>query len=144
MSEKLIWLPAYQVGEPEIDLQHKKLFKMINALQSEYESGNNKTNIQNILEEMGNYLNTHFSCEEGYLKNHPNLAKHRKEHWMFVEKTMKYTRDFDANDAIFEYDILDFLKRWLVNHVLNTDIVFFRELKKQSAVKPDCKCSNQS
>ena len=130
MSEKLKWQTAYQVGVQEVDNQHKKLFEMINALQEEYESGNKKTNIQKILEEMVNYLNKHFSCEETYIKKHPKFAKHRKEHWMFVEKTMKYSRDFDKNDAIFEYDILDFLKRWLVNHVLNTDIVFFRELKE--------------
>ncbi|MBF0449448.1 MAG: hemerythrin family protein [Candidatus Magnetomorum sp.] len=129
MAERIKWQALYKVGEPEIDEQHKQLFKMINSLQDAYEAGRNKTNIQKILEEMGTYLSTHFTCEEGYLKGHPRFEAHRKEHWKFVEKTMTFTRDFDASDAIFEYDILDFLKRWLVNHVLNTDIVFFRELK---------------
>jgi hemerythrin len=129
MSEKIQWQIAYQVGVPEVDQQHKKLFDMLNRLQDIYESGNVKSEIQQVLEEMGDYLNTHFSCEEIYLKNHPRIEAHRKEHWFFVEKTMKFTKNFDLNDAVFEYEILDFLKRWLINHVLNTDIVYFRELK---------------
>jgi len=129
MNEKLKWQVAYQVGIPEIDKQHKRLFEMLNKLQDIYESDNVKSEIQTVLEEMGDYLNIHFSYEETYLKNHPRFDAHRKEHWFFVEKTMKFTKDFDLNDAIFEFEILDFLKRWLVNHVLNTDIVYFRELK---------------
>jgi len=130
MSEKIIWQAAYKVGEPEIDAQHKKLFEMLNRLQYTYEDNNIKSEVQKVLEEMVDYLNTHFSCEEGYLKDHPRIEAHRKEHWFFVEKTMKFTRDFDLDDAIFGYEILDFLKRWLINHVTNTDIVYFRELQK--------------
>ena len=133
MSDKLKWQVAYQVGEPEVDAQHKQLFETLNRLQDVYESGNVKRDIQKVLEEMGDYISNHFSCEESYLKDHPRIESHRKEHWFFVEKTMKFTRDFDHNDAVFEYDILDFLKRWLINHVLNTDIVYFRELRKQHA-----------
>jgi hemerythrin len=103
---------------------------MLNKLQDIYEAGNVKSEIQPVLEEMGDYLNTHFSCEEGYLKNHPRFEAHRKEHWFFVEKTMTFTKEFDLDDAVFEYEILDFLKRWLINHVLNTDILYFRELGK--------------
>jgi len=132
MTEKIKWQVAYQVGVPEIDKQHKQLFTLLNRLQDIYNSGNIKSEIQKTLEEMVDYLNTHFSCEEGYLKNHPRIEKHRKEHWLFVEKTMKFTKDFDLNDAVFEYEILDFLKRWLVHHVLNTDIVYFRELNSSA------------
>jgi len=131
MRERLKWQVAYQVGVPEIDSQHKRLFELLNRLQDLYESGNIKSEIQQVLEQMGDYLNTHFSCEEGYLKNHPRIEAHRKEHWFFVEKTMKFTKDFDHNDAVFKYEILDFLKRWLINHVLNTDIVYFRENSKE-------------
>jgi len=129
MEKKLKWQTAYMVGEPEVDQQHKKLFEMINSLQDTYETTNNKADLQKILEQMGDYLATHFSCEEKYLKDHPRFEAHRKEHWKFVNNTIQFTRDFDADDAIFEYSVLDFLKRWLLNHVLNTDIVYFRELK---------------
>ena len=60
MNEKLKWQVAYQVGIPEIDKQHKRLFEMLNKLQDIYESDNVKSEIQTVLEEMGDYLNIHF------------------------------------------------------------------------------------
>jgi hemerythrin len=134
MEHKLQWQTAYMVGVKEVDQQHKQLFEMINSLQDAYESNQQKADIQKILEKMGDYLSTHFTCEEQYLKDHPRFEEHRKEHWKFVNQTMKFTHEYDSNDAVFEYSVIDFLKRWLLNHVLNTDIVFFRDLKKSASI----------
>lgn len=129
--ELIKWNAKYCVGVEEIDTQHQRLFALINQLVANF-GGNNRQEMANALEEMVNYIDYHFNCEEKYFKSHPRYEDHRREHYEFVRKTLELQKDFLQKRADITRDVLQFLISWLKNHILGTDRKFFTEMQQIS------------
>jgi hemerythrin len=124
------WEKKYSVGVSEIDNQHQQLFEVLNKFILNFGAGNSREEVQSVLEEMISYMDYHFTSEERYLKQHSEFEKHRRLHADFVQKTLQLQKDFLENGTEISQDILKFLIKWLKNHILATDMVYFDEMKK--------------
>ena len=67
MYGKITWLPAYEVGIPEIDRQHQKIISVINK----FIDGGAAITVDSevlseLLSELIAYANEHFSTEEDF------------------------------------------------------------------------------
>jgi len=113
----------------EIDIQHQQLFKLLNDFILNFREGNSRDELQSVLEEMINYMDYHFTSEERYLKQHPDFAKHRRQHYDFVQKTLQLQKDFVEKGMEISQDVLKFLITWLKNHILATDMAYFHDIK---------------
>ncbi len=127
--ELIKWEEKYSVGVEEVDRQHQRLFALLNRFIENF-GGPDKAGLADVLEEMVNYIDFHFKCEEGYLQAHPDIEEHRREHFSFVRKTLQLQKDYLQDKADITLDVLQFLVSWLKNHILGMDRKFFEEMGK--------------
>ncbi|MHC4270031.1 MAG: bacteriohemerythrin [Planctomycetota bacterium] len=126
------WDDKYSVGISLIDEEHKKLIGTLNKAIFTKQHNDNPEEISEVLREMTNYAKTHFATEEANMIkfNYPDYDNHRKEHQAFSIETIAYHDKLIKGDKQIANEILEYLKWWLVNHILITDkkyVVCFNE-----------------
>lgn len=121
--EALPWKEKYSVKVKTIDDHHKVLVKLINELNNAmlYEKG--RSTISSIIKGLVDYTIFHFDYEEKMLERngYGDLVNHKKIHVKFVDKMKEIQKDFDSGEKELSKDVMDFLKVWLVEHIMGTD-----------------------
>ncbi len=117
------WTPNFSVGVREIDEQHKTLVNTINKLFRALKDGVAFMELNAIVSDLTEYTKVHFRNEEKYfnLFKYPDAASHIAEHQMFIEKVSGFHEDLKARKISLSFDVMDFLKSWLINHILISD-----------------------
>lgn len=132
-QKKLIeWGPRYFIGVKSIDDQHKVLVDLMNEIYAAFGSNKNKKAISHVLNELIDYTVYHFGHEEEIFEkyNYKDSENHNLQHKKFVEKIKAFQKDFNEGNAALSFDLIDFLKDWLINHILKIDakyVPFFKE-----------------
>ena len=123
ISEVLEWDDKYSVGISMIDEEHKKLIGLLNKVIYAKEHNGNPEELKEVLYGITMYAMIHFSEEENYMLefNYPEYQTHRNEHIDFSNKTLAYCERIANRDSHFTNEVLEYLKRWLVNHIKVTD-----------------------
>ncbi|MCP4216141.1 MAG: hemerythrin family protein [bacterium] len=126
------WDESYSVQVTEMDDQHKVLVGLINRLHDAMKEKKAKDIQKGILQELITYTKTHFTEEEEYLEKHnyPYLNEQKKQHEEFVAKLREFIRDYKDGKLMLSFDIMKFLKDWLINHILKIDqkyTTYFKE-----------------
>jgi hemerythrin-like metal-binding protein len=118
----MAWDESLETRIPHMDEQHRKLVSLINDLDQAVEDGTGGLLISYVLQELIRYVKDHFNDEEQLLMRHgfPELAGHRREHDLFVERLGQISDSFKDGDELSS-SVLDFLKDWLVIHIKGTD-----------------------
>ncbi|MGY6274221.1 bacteriohemerythrin [Methylomonas sp. MgM2] len=127
LVEILPWNEAFETGLPEIDIQHKKLVRLINQLAQEWSSLVEVERLNLVLEELEAYASYHFQTEEAiwhrYLSEDAWEKSHKEAHQSFTNKIMQLKSQETSKplDAVIE-DVLKFLTHWLLYHILDSDM----------------------
>ncbi len=135
MAKKLIeWSQIYSVGYEDIDIQHNKLIDLINEMFNAFSEGKAEEKINDIIEELISYTQYHFDLEEKYFykHNYPETDEHVNEHQKFVASIIKFKEDIKNKKENVHYEIFEYIKKWLVDHILVADMkysTFFKGLK---------------
>jgi hemerythrin len=116
------WDDKFSVGVEEIDAQHKNLIKMVNEFYDGV-TGDDAKALGGLLNSLIEYAVHHFATEEKYMKkfNYPGTAAHIKEHQSFAEKATDVKMRFDGGKLVLSLEITNFVRDWIVKHVLGTD-----------------------
>jgi len=124
--EKVSWKEEYSVGVEKIDHQHQHLFELINKLIERPVSSDDSELVPEILSEMINYAREHFTTEETLMQKYgfPQLELHKKEHDYFINTTAELAIGFKDNKNTTGDEMVEFLKIWLTNHILKTDMKY--------------------
>lgn len=116
------------IGVPEIDDEHKRLFELIGEVDAALKANSDSiSTAMALLNELKQYAITHFAHEEAYMASihDPELERQQKEHQTFVDKVNSYRfsdiTDETAKELILE--LLEFLSKWLMGHILGSDIL---------------------
>ena len=117
------WEDRYSVGIREIDTQHKKLIAMINDFYEGMKGGKTKEALSAIVDSLLKYAATHFGYEEMYFDKfgYPGTVEHKAIHKAFAEKVTEFKNRIDGGQLILSVEVTDFLKNWLVEHIMGTD-----------------------
>ncbi|TGK82232.1 hemerythrin [Leptospira noumeaensis] len=131
------WDSKYETNISEIDSQHKKLFRLINNIETVYDenkehlSGKSRI-LLDAVSELEDYTLSHFLIEERVmeLNQYPALEAHKKQHDKFTDKILELKNRLTSgnlltNDAELDQffgDLLNFLRAWLTNHILKEDM----------------------
>ncbi|NOZ47817.1 MAG: hemerythrin family protein [Chlorobi bacterium] len=128
----ITWTEEYELGYNTIDEQHKKLVEIINNLYNAFVEAHAMDVISEILNEMLDYTAYHFKTEEDFFvkNNYPEMENHNKEHRLFVEKTKGFINKYSTQDANLTYDVMNFLRGWLLAHIQGSDREYSRYFKK--------------
>lgn len=117
------WTTAFSVDVPQMDDEHKRLFNIINSLHATLKGNNDKKSIMKVVNELGDYTEKHFAHEELLMEkcSYDKLDIQKEQHKMFEEKIKSMKNDLEQNGAERPFEILQFLKDWLVRHIQNED-----------------------
>ncbi|MBF0289265.1 MAG: hemerythrin family protein [SAR324 cluster bacterium] len=125
------WRDDYTVKVNIFDDHHKTLFNAINQLydtileryeQDQTISPSETNAIQTAFDSLLHYTEYHFTAEEKELEYHayPDYAQQKKAHDFFKNKIIAAMEAF-KNSGEVEIELLEFLKRWLIDHILVLD-----------------------
>jgi hemerythrin len=119
----ITWTSAFSVGVAHIDEQHQKLVKLINDLHDAMRSGNGSGVVGPVLSSLIDYTVYHFSTEEQlFLKTrYPGAKEHVIEHKALTQEVLNIKAKFDAGEPVITIDLMDFLRRWLSDHIKGMD-----------------------
>jgi len=122
----IVWKEEYNTGEPEVDKQHKVLFKYLEDLEVHMQAGDiNDRYIKMLLDNLGIFTRSHFCYEEICMRRVkcPVAAKNKESHAKLLAAYGRYCERFEAEGASDDLiqKLHDFLESWLVNHILKID-----------------------
>ncbi len=117
------WNKSMSVGIKEFDTHHRRIIDHINELSGSLATANAGKVAEEALTELSNYCAYHFLAEESAMAIYkvPELAAHKEEHRMFIDKLFQLTGHMQTNKECVPRELLDFLWEWLSKHILETD-----------------------
>jgi len=117
------WNNSFSVKNVEIDNQHKKLVTLINQLHEAMGQGKSREVLGAIFNDLVTYTKSHFKFEENCMldKKYLDYTAHRLEHQKLTNQVLKLKQEFDSGKVVISIDLLNFLKDWLKNHILESD-----------------------
>ncbi|MDO8890895.1 MAG: bacteriohemerythrin [Sulfurimicrobium sp.] len=136
-----VWSDTMNTGIMEIDDQHKMLVGILNRLfHAVVQRENNEITIE-ILDTLVDYTKTHFGLEEKLLQdagyNPTEFAAHQQEHRAFIEKISNAANKHLVEGKSVSFEIINFLKHWLQEHILITDKKYAEALKSAGYCSKD-------
>lgn len=116
------WKDEYNTGITAIDDQHKRLVELINELYYNVYNTLPEKSIQEVLESLIEYTESHFWFEEDLMKKsaYPSFQIHKKEHDAFVVRIKEFSDKFEKKQPV-TFQVVQFLKTWLTEHITGTD-----------------------
>lgn len=119
-GDKIQWIPAYSIGNKEIDDQHKILFDMIN----EFFCQEGMQATISIFENLSSYIDLHFESEENLLRqiNYPKTSEHIAKHDELRVKFKLLLDKLEDYSVEVHHKIALFLYNWLASHILKSDM----------------------
>jgi hemerythrin len=127
MKEKpmaIVWNEQYSVKVKELDNQHKRIFEIINKLDSHMRQGKGKEILGSVLIDMVEYTKVHFAAEERILRDngYPDYDQHKAIHEKVTEKVSSIHRQYlEGNGSHLSIEAMNYLNNWLQKHILGTD-----------------------
>ncbi len=139
METKLIWSKKYEIGDFEIDAQHKIFLKIIKKIHDTYNITNDKEYVIRLVKELYKYVDFHFVSEENFMiqYKYPEYESHKKEHEKLLYKLTDIASSFQTEFIDFN-ELMNFLLDWFKNHTsgLNKELgVHLINIKKDECTK---------
>jgi hemerythrin len=130
------WTPALAIGVSEIDHQHKELFLRIEQLVQGVSRGN-ATDVERLLEFLGQYVVKHFGAEERWMLRsaYPDYVRHKAEHERFIRDYEHMTQEFREKgpNVLVGIRMNNWIAEWLMRHISRSDMELGRFLATKVA-----------
>ena len=119
------WCELFRIGHHKIDSQHQVLFDISNKFYDEAHKGfNSKVTIE-TMNQLINYAQTHFADEEELTATlalpEEILEAHKKVHEQLIMDIFELHADISSGKINSMSYIQNFLREWLVLHILTED-----------------------
>ncbi len=119
------WSPEMSVGVDLFDTDHRHLIDLVNAIYDGLRQGHGKAALGRILDELIEYTVEHFSREEEAFKRsgYPAAGPHKEQHEKLKKEVVRLRQQYQENfSAKLGMEVIQFLKNWLVTHIMETDM----------------------
>ncbi len=119
------WSSKLDVGIEEINRQHQRLIYIANELYRLKLRDGDQHALQRLVDSLINYTATHFNYEELLMERngYPDLENHKVKHKELVQDVMRFKHRVDNHEDVID-ELLDFVKAWLMNHIMKSDMAY--------------------
>ena len=119
----LEWNDSLLVNIKQIDQQHKKLVQYLNDLYRAMQKKQSQQAIGAILDNLITYTTSHFQTEEKLFDQYgyPETDEHKKMHRELATKVVDFQQQFQSGASGLDMQLIEFLKDWLIEHIMKTD-----------------------
>lgn len=117
------WSDSFLIRIQEIDDHHKHLVSLLNSTYDRFINNADDGEMIHLVDELIQYADYHFEAEEVSMKlnNYQLFAEHKLEHDYFSQRVKEFYALLQGGDSKLELEVLQFLKDWLADHILNSD-----------------------
>jgi len=115
-QRRITWKTDYEVGVPAIDVQHKRLFSMLDELTRP----DTEIRHSELILGLGNYIVEHFAYEEGLMRKHayPGMSDHLAQHTELTSQYRAMTEGAGASDPKAIARTRMVVYAWFTRHIL--------------------------
>ena len=119
----LKWTRANDVFLPEVDAEHRNLFRLAEELQRSVAAGAESVRLQSQMSSLIGCVEEHFRHEERLMRaaRCESYAWHRRQHDTLRRKAADFSARFEAGDADALSGFLEFFFRWFQDHTALPD-----------------------
>ncbi len=116
------WSPNLSVGVEALDSDHQGLIEVLNRLDDEVGRGAEHDRIAPILDQLILDTEAHFHREEVIMarEEYPDAEHHALIHKALIEEVREFRQRF-AEGMEIGPEITEFIKRWLIGHIMESD-----------------------
>jgi hemerythrin-like metal-binding protein len=121
----ITWNPMMSVGVPILDADHRTLVGLINDLHHSVGDDEEYATLGSVLKALQEYADHHFAREERVMEicRYPSMEVHRRMHQRLSRQVHELKNGYDSDrTAVRAKDCLDFLHKWLIEHICSTDM----------------------
>jgi hemerythrin len=120
------WGDDWEIGNPDIDAQHKRLVESLNELMTACQHGAHRVQLENMLDFLVSYTAQHFADEEAFQLKcaYPDYPQHKKLHDEFtaVAVALKEQMERDGPSIGLIAEIYTAVGAWLAQHIKGEDM----------------------
>jgi len=119
----LSWSNKYSVGVKTLDDQHKGLLRVLNELHAAMMKGEAQKIAGPLLDKLMAGARDHFALEERMMSEarYAGMADHRAKHQELIVKLGNFIDRSRKGDNTMYVQLLNFLRDWLNDHMLQED-----------------------
>lgn len=131
----ITWTEQLSVGIESIDNQHKNLLAIINDLNDAMVANAADEIMQQIFERLTHYTVEHFAYEEELFDRYgyEGSPAHKAQHEALIGTVVVLKSKMESESNRLGIEVMEFLKRWLTDHILKTDMDYAKELVGKGA-----------
>lgn len=125
--DKLGWSDRLSTGFAAIDEDHKTLFEYLRTLEAAVGDHGGREMARGILGGLRDYAKYHFEREEAIFTQHHGyklIDFHLEQHRQFARQMETFEEQL-SSDADISGEMVAYLSKWLVRHIMTEDKVFF-------------------
>jgi len=113
----------FSVGVRAIDEQHQVLVGILNRLGASVQEGAPPLDQSAILNELVAYTQTHFSFEEGLMRQagYADIEAHLRQHHALLGEVRQLTARDASGAQVHAEELIVLVRDWLTAHILSTD-----------------------
>jgi len=123
----LNWSADLETGIDIIDQDHKVLVDLLNQVHDCLGDEEEAVTLGSVLNALVDYTEYHFAREERIMQAavFPDFEAHRRLHQALVKRANEFrARHARAPSSVNGREVLEFLREWLINHILKQDFQF--------------------
>jgi len=133
-TELFKWSDDFSVNIQAVDDQHKILVDLINQLHLAIIEHHGKATAGEVLDRLSEYISTHFTLEESLMRqtHFPEFEIHKHQHDYMIGQVQALQQKLDKENRPIAFELLYFLKKWLIQHINESDKRFGAHFVKAS------------
>lgn len=128
-ASPLAWRDEYSINVAELDAQHRNLLDLLNKVNAHAAKPASPAHhagpLMTLLEELNEYAYYHFTTEESLMRQHlansEGTARHLAAHRSYWTIIADFKKRLEQKDSTVGAELLEYLNRWWVRHILETD-----------------------
>ena len=131
-NKYLTFSSSLSVNYEPMDNQHKKWIDLLNQIYYAFMNNADSQEIKSVIKDLADYTVWHFNFENKMMEKYgfQEYAGHKAQHDDILEEVKQIYNKLEKGEEVLIVNILEFLKKWLIAHILKTDMVLGNYLAK--------------